>query len=83
MKTNQKLNATIFEVLDSQIKDNNPPETKQTFDRLISEGESKDEARRLVACVIASEIFEVLKKQEMFNLERFVKALDALPEPWK
>jgi len=82
MKTNPKLNATIYEVLDNQIRENNPPETKQTLDRLISEGQSKDEARRLVACVITSEIFEVLKKHEVFNLERFIKALETLPEPW-
>jgi len=37
----------------------------------------------LIACVVSAEIFDVLKRQEPFNLDRFVKALDRLPAmPW-
>jgi len=42
------------------------------------------EAKRLIACVVSAEIFDVLKQQQPFNLERFVKALDKLPAmPWE
>ena len=31
METNEKLRDEIFKVINNQIKDNNPPETKETY----------------------------------------------------
>ncbi len=73
------LKSTIIEVVDNQLAANKPPETRQTFDRLLSEGHSEEEAKRLIGCVVVAEIFNVLKKEERFNLERFVQALNNLP----
>jgi len=36
MDTNPHLKAAILQVVDNQILANDPPETKQTLDRLIS-----------------------------------------------
>lgn len=84
MKTNPHLKAAILQVVDNQVKANDPPETKQTLDRLLSEGHCEEEAKRLIACIVSSEIFDILKKQEEFNLERFVSTLNALPKlPWE
>jgi hypothetical protein len=47
---------------------------------LISEGYSEEDAKQLIGCVVTSEIFDVLKKQEPFNPERFAKALNELPK---
>ncbi len=80
---NLYMRAAIMEVVENQISGNDPPQTRQTLKRLIEAGHSEKEAKRLIACVVSAEIFDVLKKQEPFNLERFVKALDRLPEmPW-
>jgi Domain of unknown function (DUF1841) len=77
------LHAAIMEVVENQIRNNDPPQTGQTFKRLMAAGHSEKEAKRLIACVVSAEIFDVLKKQELFNLDRFVKALDRLPAmPW-
>jgi hypothetical protein len=77
------LHAAIMEVVENQIRNNDPPQTGQTFKRLMAAGRSEKEAKRLIACVVSAEIFDVLKKQELFNLDRFVKALDRLPAmPW-
>jgi len=82
-KANPVLNAAIMKVVDNQLRGNDPPQTGQTFKRLIDAGISEKEAKRLIACVVSAEIFDVLKKQEPFNLERFVKGLDKLPAmPW-
>jgi hypothetical protein len=82
-KADPVLNAAIMKVVDNQLRGNNPPQTQQTFKRLIDAGISENEAKRLIACVVSAEIFDVLKKQEPFNLERFVKGLDKLPAlPW-
>lgn len=83
METNPRLKGVILQVVDNQLRSNDPPETKQTLDRLISEGYSKKEAKELIACVVSSEIFDIMKKQEEFNLERFVNLLKKLPKlPW-
>lgn len=38
----------------------------------------------MIACVVSAEIFDVLKKNEPFNLDRFVKGLNNLPTmPWE
>jgi len=77
---NPHLRAAFLEVVENQLRDNNPPETKQTLDRLIKEGYSKDESKEMIGSVVATETFYVLKNQEPFNQERFVKALNKLPE---
>jgi hypothetical protein len=79
-KINPHLRAAILEVVENQLRDNNPPETKRTFDRLVKEEYSSEEAKDLIGSVVASEIFEILKKKEEFNHKRFVEALDKLPE---
>jgi len=80
MKRNSRLKKSIIEVVDNQLQSNDPPETRQTLDRLISEGYSKKEAKDLIGYVVVSEIFDVLKNQEPFNLTRFVNALNKLPK---
>jgi hypothetical protein len=74
-----RLHAMVMEVVDSQIRELNPPETKQTFERLLEEGFTSLEARKLIGTVVVSEIFEVLQKREIFDQLRFVSALNQLP----
>ena len=40
MEENPDLKSSILEVVDNQLKASDPPETRQTFDLLISEGYS-------------------------------------------
>ena len=79
MKENRYLKSAVLEVVDNQLQANDPPETRQTFDRLVSEGYSEGEAKKLIGSVVLVEIFDVLKKQEPFNPERYAKALNDLP----
>lgn len=80
MQVNPRLNAAIYEIVENQLKNNDPPETWATFNRLIAEGHSEQEAKRLIACAVVSEVFDILKKEEPFDHDRFVKALDNLPD---
>ncbi len=77
---NPHLRAAILKVVENQLRDNNPPETRQTLDRLMKEGHSKEEAKSLIASAVAAEIYYVMKNQEPFNQKRFVEALNKLPE---
>ena len=80
MKENALLNKAVLEVVENQIRELNPPATKETLDRLIREGHDDDEARRLIGCVVASEIFDMLKNREPYDEDRYVAALRRLPE---
>ena len=78
------MQAAIMEVVENQLRNNDPPQTRQTLTRLIEAGNSERETKRLIACVVSVEIFDVLKKNEPFNLDRFVKGLNQLPTmPWE
>ena len=77
---NEILKSTILQVVNNQINGNNPPETRETYNRLIKLGHNSEEAKRLIGIVVSAEIFDVMKNQEMFNKERFVKSLGKLPE---
>jgi len=79
-ETNSLLGEEMKKVVRNQIKQNDPPETKQTYDRLIKEGYSKDEVMRQLAVVVAVEMFDVMKNKEPYNQERYIKRLNDLPK---
>ena len=81
---NEKLRKAILQVINTQIRDNNPPETKQTLDRLQKEGFSKEETLKLIGYVVASEVFTVLKENRTYDEKKYIAALNTLPKlPWE
>ena len=82
-ETNPELGKMILEVVRNQIRDNDPPETRQTFERLKSQGYSANEARRLISTAVTVELFHITRDGQPFHRERFVWNLAHLPrEPW-
>jgi hypothetical protein len=80
---NAQVREFVMEITNNQIKDNNPPVTRETYDRLIAEGFSDNEAKELISHVIWAEVYIIMKNQKPFNLERFTTALEYLPKtPW-
>jgi len=77
---NPHLHAAVLEVVENQLAGNNPPETKKTYERLIQEGHSDEDAKMLIGSVIAAEMFYIMKRNEPFDNARFVEALNRLPE---
>ena len=76
--------AAIYEIVDNQLRDGTPPETRQTLERLIAEGHTRQEARRLIACAVVSEIYNVLQRHEPYDEARYIAALQRLPTmPWE
>lgn len=80
MKINTELRDLIFQVIKDQIKSNDPPETKITYDRLIALGYSDFQTKQLIGQCIAVEMFTVIKEQQPFNEARYVKNLTQLPK---
>ena len=79
-KTNPHLRAAFLEVVDNQLRDNNPPETKETLERLKAEGHSAEDAKLLIAQAVAVEAYMIMKTKTSFNRDRFVRNLMALPQ---
>lgn len=76
---NPQLAAAILEIVDTQLRDRAPPETRATFDRLIGLGYTPEGARQLLAHVVVREIFTVMARGEAYDAVRFVAALHRLP----
>ena len=80
----EKLKSAVLEIIDNQLRDNTPPETRQTYHRLLKEGYSDQEARELIGVVVSSEIFEVMKNKQTYDQQRYIAALQKLPQkPWE
>jgi hypothetical protein len=74
------LTEAILAVVDQQMRDNTPPETQRTFERLVARGYAPEDARRLIGNVVAQEIFAVMQRGEAYNEQRYILALRGLPE---
>jgi len=83
-ESNEIMKAVILETVENQLRDNDPPETRQTYERLISDGYSDQEARELIGAAVSTEIFNVLKSNKPYDRKRYVAALLRLPTlPWE
>jgi hypothetical protein len=80
MQLNEILKAEILQTVETQIRDNKPPESKQTYHRLLASGISKANAKIYIGQCIAVEIFNIMKHQQPFDEKRFVKNLLKLPD---
>ena len=78
-----QLTAAIMEAVNNQLRDSNPPETKETYDRLVASGISNKEARQLIAIALSTEMFEMLKHKKDYSQQRYIASLRKLPKlPW-
>lgn len=64
---NLRLKKSILEVVDNQLKANDPPCTKNTYDKLLDAGYSKSEAKDKIGAVVLTEIYDILKKGQAFE----------------
>lgn len=80
MEINEQLRVQIFEIIKNQLKANDPPETKKTYDRLKAEGFDEFQTKQMIGQCLAVELFEVMKHGKPYDNERYVKNLLALPK---
>ena len=79
-KHNPQLQAAFLETVENQLADNDPPETRETYDRLIKQGISEKDAKLYIAQAVCIEVFEIMTEQKEFNQERYLKNLKQLPK---
>ncbi len=76
----QLAGEAMVEAIENQLRDNNPPEASQALERLMSMGESRENAIRFIASAFSIEIFEALQNHLPYDEERYASNLNALPE---
>lgn len=62
------------------MKANDPPETRQTLDRLIAQGISQEDAKSYIAQAVCLEVFNVLKHNKPSDQARYIRNLQRLPK---
>ena len=80
MKTNEILRKQVFVIVENQIRDNNPPETKLTYERLIISGYSEYVVKQYIGQCVAIELYNIMKYKTPFDEVRYIRNLKKLPK---
>lgn len=72
---NLRLKKLILEVVDNQLRENNPPVTKESYDKLIDAGYSVSEAKEKIGAIVIEEIYDVMKENQPYDEKRYTQAL--------
>ena len=75
---NPRLQKMIFEVVENQMRDNTPPETRITYDRLTASGDAPLTAKKKIGSVVVSHIYEILRDGATFDETQYVRDLLSL-----
>ena len=75
---NPRLKALILEVVDNQIRNNDPPITNKTVKRLRRKGYSQKKAKEMIGSVVVKYIYDILKYGDHFNEEQYARDLKEL-----
>lgn len=83
-ETNPYLGQAIIEGVREQMAIDDPPEVNETYDRLIFDGHPEEEVLKMLACVLSTEMFEILKHKRVFDRQLYIRRLRDLPKlPWE
>jgi hypothetical protein len=76
-----ELHAKVMGIVDTQIAEDQPPETRRTFERLVDTGHSPELAKRLIGLCVACELVQEYVLGKPFNEEEYTANLQKLPAP--
>lgn len=77
-KPNPHLKRTLLAVVDNQLRDNDPPITRETFERLQSAGYTAKESKEKIAAILIEDIYEVMTTKKPHNKIKYEKRLKEL-----
>lgn len=72
------LKNIILDVVNKQIQGNDPPETRQTLERLMAAGYARQEAIEMIGSALVEIIWELLQDRKDFDVKRYRALLDEL-----
>ena len=59
---NEHLKKTIMEVINNQLRANDPPFVKEIYQELQAEGYGKKEAKEMIASVLLGQMYDMMKE---------------------
>jgi hypothetical protein len=65
-------------IVENQIRNSNPPETRQTLERLLAAGYSRKQAIEMIGSALVEEIWAILHDYKPFDRARFTASLERL-----
>lgn len=74
----ERMYASMYEAVELQISEGDPPEAGQTVDRLMSEGASRGQAIHWIAVVLMREMGAAVATDRPFDSVAYVAALQGL-----
>lgn len=75
----QHLRAEFLQIVENQLRDNNPPEARLTLNRLLASGFSREDAVLLIAGAVCVEVYMVLRTKQVADPQHYLRNLAALP----
>jgi len=75
---NPHLKAAILEIVENQLRDGDPPETRQTLEQLLTAGYSREQAIEMIGAAVVEEIWAILHDHKPFDRIRFIALLKQL-----
>lgn len=79
-ESGRRVGQILRSVVREQIQEKKPPIVEATYRRLLRSGEDEKNAIELIATVLASQIYDMLNKQQEYDESKYAAALKRLPE---
>lgn len=79
MELNELLKEELESIVSKQVETGDPPETRETFERLQNAGYSKEEITSMIARVLVVEMHTVVSEGQSVSRSRYAKMLRDLP----
>jgi hypothetical protein len=81
LMSDKTVRDAVLDTVLNQIDTGDPPEARQTYDRLVDGGASNSQALHLMAQVLRVEMNEMLTKSTPFDNARYASGLAKLKSP--
>ena len=78
-KASPEVRKALIKAIKIQLKENNPPQTKQAYMRLLGEGMPEEDVYIYLAQAFVYEIFVMMKEKRAYDSENYARLLAKLP----
>jgi len=78
-KASPEVRKALIDAIKIQLKENNPPETKQAFIRLLCDGIPEEDVYIYLAQALAYEMYASMKEERSYDNQNYAKLLAKLP----
>jgi hypothetical protein len=72
---NPKFRTKLLEIVENQLREDNPKCTGETLNRLLEMGKTEEESKLLIAGILVEEMYDIMKNQVPFNESRYAEKL--------